>query len=299
MTARVERSGRPDFLPSFFAVLAAGIWGLFWLPLREMEAAGIAGVWATLGFFVLPLLVMLPVVPWRLAPLRAGGFGIWFTGLLTGAAFVFYAMSLLHTEVVRALLLFYLTPVWSTLLGCLLLGERLTLGRVLAIVMGLSGLLVILGLESGVPLPRNAGDWLGLTAGVIWAYASLRVHQAKTVAAVEQCLVYLVGGSLCCGLFLAVPLQGAWMVPESAAVLAVLPWLVPLTALLVVPSMLVVFWGARRLSPGRLGILFMAEVLVGVTSAALLTEEPFGTREILGTLLIGGAGVVEVLWPRY
>ena len=38
----------------------------------------------------------------------------------------------------------------------------------------------------------------------------------------------------------------------------------------------------------------MADVLAGVTSAALLTDETFGMREILGTLLIVSAGVIEV-----
>lgn len=289
---------QPDLLPSLAAVFAAGVWGLFWLPLRDMGARGIVGPWASLGFFVLPLLIMLPLLPWRYARLRAAGPGLWFTGLLSGAAFVLYAMSLLQTDVVRALLLFYLTPVWSTLLGCLLLGERLTLGRVLAIAMGLAGLLVILGIESGFPLPHNAGDWMGLVAGVVWAYASLRVHQAQGIAPAEQSVAYFIGGTLCCGAILATPLLGDWATPAGPAVIAVLPWLIPLAALLVLPSILLVFWGALRLSPGRLGILFMAEVVVGVTSAAILTAEPFGTREVFGTLLIGGAGMVEVLWPR-
>ncbi len=47
--------------------------------------------------------------------------------------------------------------------------------------------------------------------------------------------------------------------------------------------------------PGRVGMLLLAEVLVGVTSATLLLDEPFGIRELSGAALIVSAGVVEVM----
>jgi drug/metabolite transporter (DMT)-like permease len=55
-------------------------------------------------------------------------------------------------------------------------------------------------------------------------------------------------------------------------------------------------WAAARLEPARVGILLMAEVLVGVVSAALIAGEALGTLEILGGLLVLSAGVLEV-WP--
>ena len=42
-------------------------------------------------------------------------------------------------------------------------------------------------------------------------------------------------------------------------------------------------------------MLLLAEVLVGVGSAAILLDEPFGLREISGAVLIVLAGVVEVM----
>jgi drug/metabolite transporter (DMT)-like permease len=42
-------------------------------------------------------------------------------------------------------------------------------------------------------------------------------------------------------------------------------------------------------------MLLMVEVIVGVVSAAILTDEQFGVREFVGTVLIVSAGVVEVL----
>jgi len=75
---------------------------------------------------------------------RAGGATV-LGGLFTGAAFSSYAIALNHTEVVRVLLLFYVTPIWSTLIGLAVLGERLTLSRLAALALALLGLVVILG----------------------------------------------------------------------------------------------------------------------------------------------------------
>jgi hypothetical protein len=43
-------------------------------------------------------------------------------------------------------------------------------------------------------------------------------------------------------------------------------------------------------------MLFMVEVVVGVVTAAIWTDYPFGWREGIGGLVILSAGVVEVLF---
>ena len=45
-------------------------------------------------------------------------------------------------------------------------------------------------------------------------------------------------------------------------------------------------------------MLLMVEVIVGVASAAMLTDEAFGQREFIGAALIISAGIVEVLRPQ-
>ena len=42
-------------------------------------------------------------------------------------------------------------------------------------------------------------------------------------------------------------------------------------------------------------ILFLSEILVGVTSSSILTNEPFGWRQILGSSLIIIGGILAVV----
>ena len=45
---------------------------------------------------------------------------------MAGLALTLYTFAFIYTEVVRAMLLFYLTPVWSTVLARLVLGDAIT-----------------------------------------------------------------------------------------------------------------------------------------------------------------------------
>ena len=284
-------------MPSLAVVVSGVLWGLFWMPFRALGDAGFEGGWASLVFYLGSTLVLLPVALLRWHRLRSAGWSLLFTGAIAGAAFSLYATALLLTEVVRVLLLFYLTPIWGTLLGRLLLGERITANRGVALALGLAGLVVILGFEGGYPLPRNAGDWLALISGIAWAYGSLRVYSRPSIKVYETVFAFFAGGMLVTAAVALLPIAGNDIVPTWAVLGSGWPWLALLIAVFGVPPVVMVLWGAACLSPGRVGILLMGEVVVGVTSAAVWSGEPFGLREVIGTVLIAGAGVIETVHP--
>jgi len=45
-------------------------------------------------------------------------------------------------------------------------------------------------------------------------------------------------------------------------------------------------FGASRLESGLVAVLLMLEVVIGLASAALLADEPFGAREMAGAMFI-------------
>ncbi len=286
---------RPDLLPTLGVALASVIWGVYWIPLRYLQSLGLEGIWPTLGTFLLGVAVLGPVAVLRRRQLAEGGLGLMITGLCVGAAFATYATALLLTEVVRALLLFYLSPVWSTLLGLLFLNERLTITRTAALVLGISGLIVVLSSDQGYPVPRNPGDWLALLSGVFWAYGSLRIFRARKVAVQEQSFAFVGGGLLISLIVALLPASLIGPAPSLATASQAIVPLILIVIFLLLPIVYLTLVGARVLSPGRVGILLMGEVVVGVASAAALTDEPFGLREALGTLLILSAAGTEVV----
>ena len=275
-------------LPATAVALSAALWGLWWLPLRALAEAGLTGAAVNAALYGIATAALLPLFWLRRRRLAAGGLLLLGTGGLFGAALVSWNLALILGEVVRVTLLFYLAPVWATLLALTVLGEGIGWLRVLAVALGLAGAVVLLGFAGGLPLPRSAGDWLGLAAGVLFAVSVTLVRKGETIAGLEQTLVsFATAAVLSLVLLTVAPHQTPDVdaVVLAWAALAALAWLLPVTWLLL--------WGARFLEPGRVSLLLLLEVAVAAISAALLAGEPFGPREAAGCLLILAAGTLE------
>ncbi|MBT5344503.1 MAG: DMT family transporter [Acidiferrobacteraceae bacterium] len=277
-------------------LLGGAVWGVYWIPLRALDANGISGIWATALFHLIPLIVLAPVIILRSGQIRAAGFSLQLVGATLGLAMLLYSTSFLYTDVIHAVSLYYLTPVWSTLLARVWLKEPITPARVVGIFLGLLGMLVILNAEQGFPWPRNVGDWMALASGIIWAIAANLMRRHPNHSALDIAPMWFLWCTIL-SIVSALFLQAEPLLTPVEALTSVLPWFLPIVLLVVLPGYLAITWGTPQLNPGTVGVLFMTEISVGAASAALLTQEPFGGREIVGVSLIVLAGLAEVILP--
>jgi flagella basal body P-ring formation protein FlgA len=97
-------------------------------------------------------------------------------------------------DVIRVTLLFYLAPVWGTLLAILFLGQRLTRWRALSVVFGLAGAMVVLG--SVIPVPHAGSEWMALGSGMSFAAAAAIIARIGTLGNVEKNFASLSGTAL-------------------------------------------------------------------------------------------------------
>ena len=282
-----------EFKAKLACLYAGAVWGLFWIPLRALEDAGINGLWITVVYFLIPTICLIPIVLSRWQHVKQGGISLQLTTMLSGGALLLYSTSIVYTDVVRAMLLFYLTPIWATILARIFLGDLITPSRIIAMLMAILGMLTIFGLGARFPIPQNIGDWLGIGSGFLWAVAMVRIRMSESHSAIELTagffqwsLIFSAGAA-----FLLAPSQ----IPKIEQVLPALPLLLIFMALLVLPGTYASLWGPKYLSPGIVGLLFMTEIIVGAISVALLAGEPLGIRELMGVLLIAGASMLEPL----
>ena len=272
---------------------AGAVWGLFWIPLRALEDAGIHGLWITVVYFLIPTICLTPVTLKRWKHVKKGGLSLQLTAMISGGALLLYSSSIIYTDVVRAMLLFYLTPIWATILARIFLNDAITPSRILAMAMAILGMLTIFGLGARFPIPQNIGDWLGIASGVLWAIAMVRLRMSESHSAIELTAGFF-QWSLIFSASAAFLLAPAY-IPKVEQALPALPLLLIFMALLVLPGTYASLWGPKYLSPGIVGLLFMTEIVVGAISVALLAGEPFGIRELTGVLLIAGASMLEPL----
>lgn len=272
---------------------SAALWGLYWIPLRYLEDKGIGGGWAV-ALLNLPAgiaLLLLVLVSWdRHRPHLGRALAI---GILTGLGLALYASGLIYSSVVRATLLFYLTPVWATLIGLFWLGERASWQRWAAIGVGLGGLLLLV--SGGGSIPLNVGDLFALLSGVFWAMGAAMIKRYSDVPLAGMTMFQF----LITGLAAVVLIHAAGIaeVPRLELFTATLPVASLISLFAFLPAVIFLFWAQKFLFPGRVGLLMMSEVLTAVlTASLLLPEERLSAVEWAGAALIVGACLIEVLF---
>ncbi len=275
--------------------VSAGAWGLYWLPQRLLLESGMTGGWGTLGQYLISLCVLLPVAIWRVHKGQQIGLRHWLCGLLLGTGAIFYANSFLVTEVIRALVFFYLAPLWASLIEVLFLKRRLKWSRVGTVTLALAGVWVAVGLEVGIPLPIYLGDWFGLIAGVLITAGAARTEIEQPEGIFPLLFMVIIFGLIATVLQYPLLVDAIGAVPSIQSVLSSLPLLIGISLFFVLPTTAIIFWSPPKIGTGVFGILILSELVVGVISAALLTDEIFGWPQILGTTLILFAGVLEVV----
>ena len=287
---------KSDKFLSLIIFVSAGAWGLYWLPLRSIEQAGIIGSWSIVFVNACPLIILFPLLLFNLDKLKIYPKPILFAGIMIGSAFTFYANGLVETSVIRATLLFYLSPIWSTIIGIIWLNERITIARVISISVALIGLFFLLyDLSDQENLILNFGDFSSLLSGLFWSLgASILKKWSKVPILSLTTAVYLSTTILSIFLALVVykaPFPSFSMIGQNFTIAFI--W----SVIILLPCFCIIFRISQILFPGRVGILMMSEVVVAVISAKiLLPEEPMLALQWIGATAIVMAGLVEILF---
>ncbi len=298
----IAATGRESGLPALGYWLLAGLtlfWGLNFpamkVVLNHLEpwtfrslCLGLGG----LGLMSLCKLAGLPLaVPrsdWR-PLLWASLFNI--TGWhLTSA----YGIS--YMQAGRAMILAYTMPLWASLLGVWLLGERLSRRRVAGLFLGVGGILVLLWPNRAAVAAAPAGVLFMLGAAWCWGIGTVLIKRGPwhMPMMLITAWMFLLGG---------LPVLAGTLVvghPEQLLHLGGQTWLV-LAYVIGLPIMFC-HWGYYKLvsifpvSLAALGML--AAPMLGVLSASWLLGEPLGAPEGVSLAMVVSALALVLIRPR-
>lgn len=280
---------------SLALTVSAAFWGLYWLPLRTIEATGIAGSWSVVFFNACPILLLLPLLVFQLRKLQGVFWPTIFAGIMIGLAFTFYATALIETTIVRATLLYYLTPVWSTIIGVIWLSEALTKARIVAIFIAFTGMFLLLSAVQSENHALNIGDLYGLLSGVFWAVGVATLNRWSNIPILPvAAFIFISTTSISAMLAIFVY---ADPLPAFNQLQAAFPTAAFWSICILLPCFCIIFRVSQLLFPGRVGILAMSEVVVAIISSAILVpEETMVAIQWIGAFAILLAGLIEVLY---
>ena len=259
-------------------LLAATLWGIFWYPLRWLEQHGLHGLWSTLLLYTgtLPTMLWLMRGRWREFT-QAPGMLI-AIALASGACNTTFILAILDGNVVRVLLLFYLSPLWATLMGWLFLREQLQRDSVFVLALALIGAVIMLWQpQAGMPWPQERSDWLALFSGFSFALVNVLVRHTQAVSVYSKTAGAWLGVILVAGLLIFLTERAVGEASAATMLTALL-----FGAVVLVIMTLSVVYGVTHLPVYRSAVILLFEIVAGAVSAQLLTNEVVLLREWLG-----------------
>lgn len=276
-----------SLLPVFSLLLSATLWGLVWFPLRLLEQSGFSGLWLSLVAYGACLVVGVWLFPgWHRSAWRRP---LWLATLALGVGWcnVGFILAVLQGEVVRVILLFYLSPLWTVILGRLLLGERVSGRSALALAVAMGGAMVILwSPQVGFPWPRDAADWLALSAGLAFSASNVAIRRQEALSLGAKVMFSWWGVVLIAGvgiIWLSVPPPPWEPVPVAGALAVGLFGFLLMTV--------TVQYGVSHMPVRRSATIILFEVAVTALSAHWLANEAMGELQWLGGIFILAGGL--------
>ncbi|MEA2782012.1 MAG: hypothetical protein QOK29_3556 [Rhodospirillaceae bacterium] len=297
--SEVARHGTAERAKARASVVLLGLlWGLNWpavrIALGDLTPWSLRASCLGVGALAVFALARLRRRPLTVPPGRPR-LHLAVLGLLNVAFFnLLIAFSQLATATSRAAIVTYTMPIWTTLLARLVLGERLTRRRILALALGAAGIAIL-----SLPL-ATAGFPVGilyaLGAGLSWAAGTVYLKWARIVAdpiAIAAWQLAFGALAVACGMAIFEGVPHLW--PLHPAVIAAVIY----HALLGIGlAYFLWFEIIARLpaSTAALGTLLVP--VVGVLSAMLLLGERPTVPDIVGFVLVFAAAASVILQPN-
>ena len=274
-----------------YAISCYVLWGLFplyWYPITQtaMPASQILAqrvVWSTV--FALMLVIILrqagPLLQAARTPKLLGVFAI--SACLLGSNWLIYLWAITNSHVLDASLGYFMSPLFSILLGRIFFNERMNRLQAAAIGIAVLGVLWLVFLYGNVP-------WIALGLTISFGFYSL-VRKLAPLAALPSLALETL-----CMLPIAV-LYLFWQGQQGSLFLDLSPlnWGLLVGSGIVTSVPLLLFAaGAKRISMTEMGIIQYISPTAQFVTGLLLFHEAFNMQRFIGYALVWLSVIVYV-----
>jgi drug/metabolite transporter (DMT)-like permease len=267
----------------------ATVWGLSWIPFRELSGQGIHPLWATAILYSVSALVMSVAKRGALVEFLTHP-SLYLIALASGLTNACFNTAVTIGDVVRVVLLFYLMPIWAIILGRWALNEAITGRALLRMALGLLGAMIVLYQPRlGLPLPDSVADWAALAGGFAFASNNILLRKLHRYSEASRAIAMFGGGMLMSAtVALVLGLAGFVPWPASPSGSQALQWLPTLAfwSVLFLMANLGLQHGASRLPANVTAVIMLTEILVASLSAWWLGAAQIRPQDIVGGILI-------------
>ncbi|OGP62217.1 MAG: hypothetical protein A2169_00640 [Deltaproteobacteria bacterium RBG_13_47_9] len=206
------------------------------------------------------------------------------------------AYGLVYMEAGRAVIIAYTMPVWASILGSFILGERWTLARLIGLCLGVSGLLILIGPDIKTLGSAPLGAVFMLGSAVTWAWGTVLIkyfHWTMPTLVLTGWQLILGGIPVIIGALILEPVNAILQVSRGGGL--------ALGYIIILP-VIFCYWAWFKIvnlfpaSVAAIGTL--AIPVIGVFSSAMVLGESIGLQEIAALILIVAALSIAMIKPK-
>jgi drug/metabolite transporter (DMT)-like permease len=278
-----------NYFAVFGLLFGAACWGVIWYPYRILQEAGVSGVVASFYTYSIAAIIgcILFARHWR--DLLALPKSVLWLALAAGWTNLSYILAVIDGEVMRVMLLFYLSPFWTLILAHFWLHERTGKLGMIAIATSLIGAFTMLWQpDIGLPLPNNNAEWMALSSGMGFALTNVITRKSSHLSLRSKSMSVWLGVILMALLFMLFQAH-PFLAPGGVSGMQ---WLViGGIGLLLMMATLFVQYGITHIPVTRASVIFLFELVVAAIASYYLTNEAMTLREWLGGCLIVAAAI--------
>jgi len=277
-----------SWLPIFSLLFGAFVWGIIWYPYRLMANAGVSGIYSSFYVFILTIAIALPYFFITKKKVSIWSKDFWLLALVAGYTNISYVLAVIDGEVVRVMLLFYLSPVWTIFLAHFMLNEDTQKRHYIAVFISLIGAFIMFW-EPGYLIHLDSkSDWLALSSGLGFAITNVMTRKHEHMTVNQKALAIWLGVivvAMICIMFNknALPTLDFFRPVDAAIMMAI--------ALSLFLSTLLVQFGVTQIKAVEASSFFLFEIVVAAISSYFLVGESIAFNEWLGGIFII-AGVI-------
>lgn len=278
-----------DKLLGFFCLLYGTIfWGLVWYPYRLLEEVGVPPVFSSfLTFSIATIISLIFIIPRQYKNILKDIKSLFLYATLGCITNLCYVLAVVYGEVVRSMLLFFMSPLWTICLSYFILpNDKFSRKDLFAAFISLLGGLIIL-IDQSMLIIFKLSDFYAIVAGFAFAGTNVLARKFSDISyQIKSFAIWLgvvIGGFFIClilGLF-------SQVIPILSSSFSI----VLFVGVMLFVSTLIIQFGLPKINPVKASPIFLFEIIVAALSSYFIVGEYLSSKDFLG----GGLIIISLL----
>ena len=286
---------------SSLAIISAGIlWGCISLFVKQLNAYGFSALQVSATRCILTAIMMfIYILLTKPDALKIRLKDIWMfvgTGIISLTLFnCCYFYTIEKSQASIAVVLLYTSPIFVMLFSALLFKEKITLKKILSLVLCFAGCVLVAGLVQNEFTISPAILTVGICSGIFYAlYSIFGIYALRKYDTLTVTLYTFIFATIA-NLIIGKPVE---IVEKTIANPILIPFEIGIAVLCTLLPYLLYTYGLKETPAAKAAILVTTEPLVGALIGIFVFGDPYNIDKITGILLIFTAVILLSLNKR-